>query len=77
MCFFWIYRVSNRIAGRIINLKKLPAVLPEDLHVKAMIELKALRLLNFQRQLRQEVCFSKFMKETWSFLEYEKINVIK
>ena len=29
--------------------------MPEDLKVKATIELRALRLLNFQKQLRQDV----------------------
>ncbi|CAM1297868.1 SMARCA4 (predicted), partial [Pycnogonum litorale] len=48
-------RVSSRIALRIQELSKLPANMPDDLRMKATIELKALRLLNFQRQLRNEV----------------------
>ncbi|KAH8035720.1 hypothetical protein HPB51_008087 [Rhipicephalus microplus] len=48
-------RLTSRIAHRIEELSKLPANLPEDLRIKAMIELRALRLLNFQRQLRAEV----------------------
>ncbi|KAM7286817.1 transcription activator BRG1 isoform X1 [Ixodes scapularis] len=48
-------RLTSRIAHRIEELSKLPANLPEDLRRKAMIELRALRLLNFQRQLRAEV----------------------
>ena len=48
-------RISQRIAHRINQLLNLPANMPEDLRTKAMIELRALRLLNFQKQLRQEV----------------------
>ncbi|XP_018494673.2 probable global transcription activator SNF2L2 [Galendromus occidentalis] len=49
-------RITQRIAHRINELKRIPAVsIPEDLKVKALIELRALRLLNFQRQLRTEV----------------------
>jgi hypothetical protein len=48
-------RIAARISARIVELKKLPATLPDDLQTKAMIELRALRLLNFQRQLRHDV----------------------
>ncbi|XP_078252198.1 SWI/SNF-related matrix-associated actin-dependent regulator of chromatin subfamily A member 2-like isoform X2 [Rhinoraja longicauda] len=49
------YRLQARIAHRIQELENLPGSLPPDLRNKATVELKALRLLNFQRQLRQEV----------------------
>uniref|UniRef100_A0A8C1RR04 SWI/SNF related, matrix associated, actin dependent regulator of chromatin, subfamily a, member 4a n=1 Tax=Cyprinus carpio TaxID=7962 RepID=A0A8C1RR04_CYPCA len=49
------YRLQARIAHRIQELENLPGSLAGDLRTKANIELKALRLLNFQRQLRQEV----------------------
>lgn len=49
------YRLQARIAHRIQELENLPGALPPDLRTKATVELKALRLLNFQRQLRQEV----------------------
>lgn len=48
-------RLAARIVHRIEEFSNLPANLPDDLRIKAMIELKALRLLNFQRQLRSEV----------------------
>ncbi|XP_013786045.1 transcription activator BRG1-like isoform X1 [Limulus polyphemus] len=48
-------RLASRIAHRIQELSNLPGSLPEDLRTKATIELRALRLLNFQRQLRAEV----------------------
>ncbi|EOA95590.1 Putative global transcription activator SNF2L4, partial [Anas platyrhynchos] len=48
-------RLQARIAHRIQELENLPGSLAGDLRTKATIELKALRLLNFQRQLRQEV----------------------
>lgn len=52
-----LFRLAARIAHRIDELSALPATMAEDLKVKAQIELRALRLLNFQRQLRAEVCF--------------------
>ncbi|XP_069692754.1 ATP-dependent helicase brm-like isoform X2 [Periplaneta americana] len=48
-------RLAARIAHRIEELNNLPMVMAEDLKIKAQIELRALRLLNFQRQLRTEV----------------------
>uniref|UniRef100_A0A8C4V2D1 SWI/SNF related, matrix associated, actin dependent regulator of chromatin, subfamily a, member 2 n=1 Tax=Falco tinnunculus TaxID=100819 RepID=A0A8C4V2D1_FALTI len=52
---FCLLRLQARIAHRIQELENLPGSLPPDLRTKATVELKALRLLNFQRQLRQEV----------------------
>ncbi|XP_026107072.1 probable global transcription activator SNF2L2 isoform X2 [Carassius auratus] len=49
------YRLQARIAHRIQELENLPGSLPPDLRTKATVELKALRLLNFQRQLRLDV----------------------
>ncbi|PSN30883.1 ATP-dependent helicase brm [Blattella germanica] len=48
-------RVAARIAQRIEQLSNLPTTMPEDLRVQAQIELRALRVLNFQRQLRSEI----------------------
>ncbi|EDO48116.1 predicted protein [Nematostella vectensis] len=48
-------RIQARIIQRIKELEGLPGNLPDDLRIKAMIELRALRLLNFQKQLRHEV----------------------
>lgn len=36
-------------------LSNLPANIPDDLRLQAQIELRALRVLNFQKQLRAEV----------------------
>lgn len=44
-------RLQARIAHRIQELENLPGSLPPDLRTKATVELKALRLLNFQRQV--------------------------
>lgn len=52
------YRVAARIAQRIEQLSNLPTTISEDLRVQAQIELRALRVLNFQRQLRSEVSFA-------------------
>lgn len=48
-------RVSQRIALRTEELSNLPADLPDEMKRKAMLELRALRLTAFQRQLRREV----------------------
>ncbi|XP_052257298.1 probable global transcription activator SNF2L2 isoform X2 [Dreissena polymorpha] len=48
-------RIAARISSRIKELQGIPATLSDDMKTKATVELRALRLLNFQRQLRQEV----------------------
>merc|ERR1712223_670320 len=48
-------RLAARVAHRIDELAHLPISMADDVRVKAEIELRALRLLNFQRQLRAEV----------------------
>ncbi|XP_065202229.1 ATP-dependent helicase brm-like [Planococcus citri] len=48
-------RIAARIAYRIEELDNLPTNMSEDLKVVAEIERRALRVLNFQRQLRAEV----------------------
>ena len=48
-------RLAARVAYRIDELSNLPVSMADDVRLKAEIELRALRLLNFQRQLRAEV----------------------
>ena len=48
-------KIAQRIALRIIELENLPNNIPEDVRIKAMTELRALRLVSFQKKLRQEV----------------------
>ena len=49
-------RIQHNIVVRVDELESLlPTLLHDDLRMRAMIELKALKLLNFQRQLRTEV----------------------
>jgi SWI/SNF-related matrix-associated actin-dependent regulator of chromatin subfamily A protein 2/4 len=48
-------RLAGRIAHRIDELTNVPMSMAEDVKTKAEIELRALRLLNFQRSLRAEV----------------------
>ncbi|XP_043797729.1 ATP-dependent helicase brm-like [Apis laboriosa] len=48
-------RVAARIALRMEQLSNLPTNMPEDLRIQAQIELRMLRVLNFQRQLRSEI----------------------
>lgn len=52
---FFNNRVAARIALRMEQLSNLPTNMPEDLRIQAQIELRMLRVLNFQRQLRSEV----------------------
>ncbi|CAL8137996.1 unnamed protein product [Orchesella dallaii] len=54
-------RLNARITHRLQSLNSLPTTMAEDVQCKANVELRALRLLNFQRQLRQEVvsCMSR------------------
>jgi len=51
-------RLASRIAHRIDELTVLPVNMADDVKLKAEIELRALRLLNFQRSLRAEVVAS-------------------
>ena len=48
-------RMAARITLRMEQLKNLPTNMSEDLRLQAQIELRALRVLNFQRQLRSEI----------------------
>ncbi|KAJ8974907.1 hypothetical protein NQ317_009836 [Molorchus minor] len=48
-------RVAARIAARMEQLSNLPSNMSEEIRMQAQIELKALRCLNFQRQLRSEI----------------------
>ncbi|CAK1548229.1 unnamed protein product [Leptosia nina] len=48
-------RIAARISHRMEMLSSLPANIPDDLRLQAQIELRALRLLNFQKQLRSEI----------------------
>uniref|UniRef100_A0A1A9ZBP8 ATP-dependent helicase brm n=1 Tax=Glossina pallidipes TaxID=7398 RepID=A0A1A9ZBP8_GLOPL len=48
-------RIAARMALRMQELQRLPVTMPEDLRLHAAIELRALRVLNFQRQLRTEI----------------------
>ncbi|XP_023029619.2 ATP-dependent helicase brm isoform X2 [Leptinotarsa decemlineata] len=48
-------RVAARIAARIEQVSNLPTDMSEKLRIQAQIELRALRCLNFQRQLRSEI----------------------
>lgn len=48
-------RVAARIAARIEQVSNLPTDMSDKLRLQAQIELRALRCLNFQRQLRSEI----------------------
>merc|ERR1719323_1123500 len=48
-------RLAARVGHRIDELNNLPLNMAEDVKMKAEIELRSLRLLNFQRSLRAEV----------------------
>ncbi len=70
-------RIAARIAHRIEELANLPTNMSEDLRIKAEIEYRSLRELNFQRQLRAEVktIFIISLKDNGlSFLNQHSIN---
>lgn len=49
-----VFRLQARIVHRVQELENLPGSLAVDLRTKASIELKALRLLTFQRQVNNK-----------------------
>ncbi|KAK4476092.1 hypothetical protein MN116_001315 [Schistosoma mekongi] len=51
-------RIQSRIAQRIKELSSLTASTTSEQRMSLLIELRALRLLNFQRQLRQDIVFA-------------------
>jgi SWI/SNF-related matrix-associated actin-dependent regulator of chromatin subfamily A protein 2/4 len=53
--YWFVCRIASRIAHRMDVLSNLPANISDDLRLQAQIELRALRVLNFQKQLRAEV----------------------
>lgn len=67
---FFLIRVSARIAHRIDELNNLPSSISEDLKLKAEIELRALQVLNFQRQLRAEVSISNCYTYLYIYLHH-------
>ena len=48
-----VARIKNRIIHRISELENLPPSLPDQMLRRAMIEVRALRLLDFQRQVKK------------------------
>ena len=75
------FRLQARIAHRIQELESLPGSLPPDLRTKATVELKALRLLNFQRQVHDRLQHSSAdpvdsssFKWTWSQTPFKKVK---
>lgn len=66
MEFFIFFRLQARIAHRIQELENLPGSLAGDLRTKAHIELKALRLLNFQRQVGMHLPMRN-VESTWNY----------
>ena len=48
-----VARIKNRIIHRISELENLSPSLPDQMLRRAMIEVRALRLLDFQRQVKR------------------------
>ncbi|UJR27769.1 hypothetical protein I4U23_009041 [Adineta vaga] len=48
-------RAFNRISDRIYELESMPANMSSELRTRALIELKSLKLLQFQKQIRHEI----------------------
>lgn len=49
------FSVLNRVSNRLQELEQMPAQMSVDLRTQALIELKSLKLLQFQKQLRGEI----------------------
>ena len=59
-------RVASRMTQRISELEDMSATMSDDLQVQAMIELRALRLINFQRQqnaAQEQVVFIRIVRD--------------
>ncbi|KAL1500939.1 hypothetical protein ABEB36_006354 [Hypothenemus hampei] len=71
-------RLAARIAARVQQLSNLPADMSDELRVQAQIELRALRCLNFQRQLRGEIIAATRRETTletaYNFKAYRRIK---
>ncbi len=63
LLLYVIIRIRNRIVHRIHELENLPPGIPDQLYKSAMIEVKALRLLDFQRKVGVVMCM-------WAWLLY-------
>lgn len=50
-----ICRLQNRIQTRLQELEHMPAQMSVHLRTRALIELKSLKLMQFQKQLRHEI----------------------
>ena len=62
------FRIAARVSERIKELSKMPATMAEDVRIQAMIELRALRLINFQRQVFQLSAGCTVLSQTYSAL---------
>merc|ERR1712168_1377971 len=52
------YKIQSSIVNRIHAIQNLPNFISEDMRMQALIELKSLRLLQFQKQLRKDLVMS-------------------
>lgn len=68
-------RLQARITHRIAELENLPGSLAGDLRTKATIELKALRLLNFQRQVSTAATSFPSSDSSFSFTTLHSLAV--
>ena len=64
-------RVGARIAQRIGELEEMSAVMSDELQVQAMIELRALRLINFQRQVSTQSKFPSLIARVHWYVIFE------
>ena len=52
---FVVFSLQTRIVTRLQELEQIPAQMSTQLRTRALIELKSLKLLQFQKQLRHEI----------------------
>jgi len=65
--FLFLFSVLNRISNRLQELEQMPAQMSVDLRTQALIELKSLKLLQFQKQLRGEILNTMKVKNSFYF----------
>ncbi|CAF3252308.1 unnamed protein product [Rotaria sp. Silwood2] len=72
-------RVLNRISNRLQELEHMPAQMSVELRTQALIELKSLKLLQFQKQLRSEILHTMKMtaRTEYEFNLFNRMDVAR
>lgn len=69
---FHFSSLNTRVATRLQELEQMPAQMSVELRTQALIEYKSLKLLQYQKQLRQEIL--QTMKVRKRKIRFEKVK---